>query len=60
MHSQVFKGLFQVPQPGNEPLVEGCQVVQLVDDSAHDMEQVLSLLYFCFLCVMFSAKLPAY
>lgn len=46
MHSNFFKDLFQVPQPENEPLIEGCQVVQLFHDSVRDLEQVLSHLYY--------------
>lgn len=52
MHSNLFKKLFQVPQRNNEPLIEGCQIVQLFGGSAQDMEHVLSLLYYCFMFVM--------
>ena len=44
MHSNIFKDLFDVPQPEGELLIEGCPVVHL-SDSAQDMENILSLLY---------------
>ncbi|KAF5374142.1 hypothetical protein D9615_008824 [Tricholomella constricta] len=43
-HSDVFKDMFDVPTPPNDPTVEGCQIVHLTD-SAQDVEHLLSCLY---------------
>lgn len=43
-HSPVFADLFQVPQPTNEPVVDGCPVVQ-IPDSAGDVADMLCCLY---------------
>ncbi|KAJ7634514.1 hypothetical protein FB45DRAFT_909072 [Roridomyces roridus] len=44
-HSSVFADMFSVPQPPNEPTVEGCPVVVLSGDSAKDWELLLGVLY---------------
>jgi hypothetical protein len=36
--------MFEVPQPSDEPTVEGCPVVRLTD-TAHDVEHLLNALY---------------
>ncbi|KAF5374143.1 hypothetical protein D9615_008825 [Tricholomella constricta] len=43
-HSDVFKDMFDVPQPPNEPVLEGCPIVHL-SDSAQDIELLLNALY---------------
>lgn len=43
-HSPIFADLFRVPQPTNEPTVDGCPVVQL-PDSADDVTHILAVLY---------------
>ncbi|KAJ3528880.1 hypothetical protein NMY22_g9225 [Coprinellus aureogranulatus] len=43
-HSPVFADLFKVPQPGNEPTVDGCPIVEL-HDHAEDLKHVLLMLY---------------
>ncbi|KAJ7634517.1 hypothetical protein FB45DRAFT_1141583 [Roridomyces roridus] len=43
--SPVFADMFAVPQPPNEPTVEGCPVVTLSGDSAKDWELLLGVLY---------------
>ncbi|TFK38969.1 hypothetical protein BDQ12DRAFT_735184 [Crucibulum laeve] len=43
-HSVVFHDMFLVPQPPDEPTVEGCAVVHLAD-SAEDVYHVLAALY---------------
>ncbi|KAJ7108755.1 hypothetical protein C8R44DRAFT_296725 [Mycena epipterygia] len=42
--SSVFSDMFSVPQPPNEPTVEGCPIV-LVSDGAKDWELLLEVLY---------------
>lgn len=42
--SSVFSDMFSVPQPPNEPTVEGCPVVH-VSDTAKDWEMLLEVLY---------------
>jgi hypothetical protein len=44
MHSSVFKDMFEIPQPSDEPTVEGCPVVQLCDTAA-DVECLLTSVY---------------
>ncbi|KAJ7449092.1 hypothetical protein B0H11DRAFT_2079537 [Mycena galericulata] len=44
LQSSVFADMFAVPQPPNEPTVEGCPIVQ-VSDSAKDWELLLGVLY---------------
>ena len=44
MHSTVFKDMFEMPQPSEEPTVEGCPVVKL-SDTAADVEHLLSVVY---------------
>src|SRR6266436_1743325 len=42
--SSVFRGMFTVPQPVNEVLVDGCPVVH-VSDRAQDLHHVLKALF---------------
>ncbi|KAJ7185844.1 hypothetical protein C8R46DRAFT_1207960 [Mycena filopes] len=42
--SCVFKDMFSMPQPPNEPTIEGCQIVH-VSDTAKDWELLLEVLY---------------
>ncbi|KAJ6582982.1 hypothetical protein DFH09DRAFT_1360277 [Mycena vulgaris] len=42
--SSVFSDMLSVPQPPNEPMVEGCPIV-LVSDSAKDWDLLLGFLY---------------
>ncbi|KAJ7449095.1 hypothetical protein B0H11DRAFT_2079552 [Mycena galericulata] len=44
LQSSVFADMLAVPQPPNEPTVEGCPIVQ-VSDSAKDWELLLGVLY---------------
>ncbi|KAJ7432174.1 hypothetical protein B0H11DRAFT_2127279 [Mycena galericulata] len=44
LQSSVFADIFAVPQPPNDPTVEGCPIVQ-VSDSAKDWELLLGVLY---------------
>lgn len=43
-HSSVFSDMFSVPQPPNEPTVEGCPIVH-VSDAAKDWELLFEVLY---------------
>ncbi|KAF7351396.1 hypothetical protein MSAN_01571300 [Mycena sanguinolenta] len=43
--SSVFKDMFGVPLPADEPTVEGCPIVR-VSDTAKDWEHLLELLYY--------------
>jgi len=43
-HSSVFSDMRAVPQPPDEPLVEGCPVIQL-SDSIQDLQHLLRALY---------------
>jgi hypothetical protein len=43
-HSTVFSDMFSVPQPPNEPTLEGCPIVH-VSDTAKDWELLLERLY---------------
>ncbi|KAF7370413.1 BTB domain-containing protein [Mycena sanguinolenta] len=43
-HSSVFRDMQGLPQPSNEPNVDGCPVVQLPDDPT-DIEYLLKALY---------------
>ncbi|KAJ7185849.1 hypothetical protein C8R46DRAFT_1289082 [Mycena filopes] len=43
-HSSVFRDLFSVPQPANEPTTDGCHIVHL-SDNADDWAEVLATLY---------------
>ncbi|KAJ7432200.1 hypothetical protein B0H11DRAFT_1940908 [Mycena galericulata] len=42
--SSVFADMFAVPQPPNEPSVEGCSIIH-VSDSANDWELLLDVIY---------------
>ncbi|KAJ7134291.1 hypothetical protein C8R44DRAFT_662634 [Mycena epipterygia] len=43
-HSPIFSDMRSIPQPPNQPLVEGCPIVQL-SDSIEDVEHLLRALY---------------
>ncbi|KAJ6497614.1 hypothetical protein C8R45DRAFT_983596 [Mycena sanguinolenta] len=43
-HSSVFRSLKDLPQPSNQPAVDGCPIVEL-QDSALDVEHLLTPLY---------------
>ncbi|KAJ7650044.1 hypothetical protein FB45DRAFT_886760, partial [Roridomyces roridus] len=44
LHSSFFRDLHGLPQPPNEPKIEGCPVIEL-SDSSEDVETVLKALY---------------
>jgi hypothetical protein len=44
MHSTVFKDMFGVPQPTDQPRIDGCHIVVL-SDSAEDWDEFLPMLY---------------
>ena len=44
LHSPVFKGMFPIPRPENEPLVEGCPLVHVFDDP-EDWTNLLDVMY---------------
>ncbi|KAF8989031.1 hypothetical protein BDQ17DRAFT_1393350 [Cyathus striatus] len=43
-HSSVFRDMFSVPQPYDEPTLDGCPLVHL-SDSASDIAELLEVLY---------------
>ena len=43
-YSEVFAGLFEVPQPNDESMLEGCHIVEL-HDSEKDFEDLLHAVY---------------
>ncbi|KAF7370411.1 BTB domain-containing protein [Mycena sanguinolenta] len=43
-HSSVFRDMQELPQPSDEPTVDGCPVIHLSDDPT-DMEYILNMLY---------------
>lgn len=43
-HSDVFSTLFDVPQPPNQPLIDGCPFVELYDNPL-DLAHFLKALY---------------
>ncbi|KAJ6519075.1 hypothetical protein C8R45DRAFT_950164 [Mycena sanguinolenta] len=45
LHSSVFRGMQGLPQPADQPSVDGCPVVKLSDDDSEDVEYVLNALY---------------
>ncbi|KAF7299345.1 BTB domain-containing protein [Mycena indigotica] len=45
MHSSVFRDMFTIPLPPEEPLVEGCPVVVLSGDKAVDWSHLLRAVY---------------
>ncbi|KAJ7735772.1 hypothetical protein B0H16DRAFT_1426003 [Mycena metata] len=47
--SSVFRDMFSIPQPPNEPTIEGCPIVH-VSDTAKDWELFLGMLYDPFQC----------
>lgn len=44
MHSTVFRDMFTVPQPDEQPKVEGCPIVHL-SDAARDVDCLLGAFY---------------
>ena len=42
-HSGFFAGLFTLPQPSGEVVVDGCHVVPLYDDKVEDVVDLLML-----------------
>ncbi|KAJ7037833.1 hypothetical protein C8F04DRAFT_1393496 [Mycena alexandri] len=53
-HSSVFRDMFALPLPADEPTVEGCPVVVLPGDTAQDWKLFLGVLY----PKTYSTKLP--
>ncbi|KAJ7175364.1 hypothetical protein C8R46DRAFT_890768 [Mycena filopes] len=45
MHSSVFRDMFTVPLPADEPTIEGCPVVVLSGDTAQDWAVLLAEMY---------------
>ncbi|KAJ7246349.1 hypothetical protein C8J57DRAFT_1476037 [Mycena rebaudengoi] len=45
LHSSVFRDMFTVPQPANEPLIEGCAKVSLSGDTVQDWIFLLNAMY---------------
>ncbi|KAF7297804.1 BTB domain-containing protein [Mycena kentingensis (nom. inval.)] len=45
MHSTVFRDMFSMPLPVDEPLVEGCPVVVLAGDEAEDWKHLLKVMF---------------
>ncbi|KAF7299338.1 BTB domain-containing protein [Mycena indigotica] len=45
MHSPVFRDMFSLPLPPEEPLVEGCPVVVLFGDTSEDWEYLLRAIF---------------
>jgi hypothetical protein len=45
MHSSVFRDMFMVPLPADEPTVENCPVVILTGDTAQDWTCFLGAIY---------------
>ncbi|KAF9462805.1 hypothetical protein BDZ94DRAFT_1193882, partial [Collybia nuda] len=43
-HSEIFADMFRMPQPANQPLLEGCPIVTLTD-CVTDFEDLLKALY---------------
>ena len=44
-HSEIFDGLFTLPQPSGEAVIDGCHVVQLYDDKVEDVVDLLKAVY---------------
>lgn len=44
LHSRVFKGMFPIPRPEGEPLVDGCPLVHVFDDP-EDWRNLLDVMY---------------
>ena len=44
-HSEVFAGLFTLPQPSGEALIDGCHIVPLYDDKVEDVVDLLKAVY---------------
>ncbi|KAJ6466354.1 hypothetical protein C8R45DRAFT_1172882 [Mycena sanguinolenta] len=45
MHSNVFRDMFMMPLPADEPTVEGCPVVILTGDTVEDWTHVLGAIF---------------
>ncbi|KAJ7018596.1 hypothetical protein C8F04DRAFT_1151007 [Mycena alexandri] len=45
MHSSFFRGMLGLPQPPDQPSVDGCPIIELLGDSVEDVENVLRALY---------------
>ncbi|KAJ6584609.1 hypothetical protein B0H19DRAFT_1105736 [Mycena capillaripes] len=45
MHSSVFRDMFAVPLPPDEPTVENCPIVVLPGDTSQDWVQLLGVMY---------------
>ncbi|KAJ7679111.1 hypothetical protein DFH06DRAFT_1414926 [Mycena polygramma] len=44
LHSSFFQGMMELPQPPNQPSIEGCPIIEL-SDSAEDVQHLLRALY---------------
>ena len=44
-HSEFFVGLFTLPQPSGEAIIDGCHVVPLYDDKVGDVVDLLRAVY---------------
>lgn len=44
LHSRVFEGMFPIPRPEGEPLVDGCPLVHVFDDP-EDWKNLLDVMY---------------
>ncbi|KAF7362231.1 BTB domain-containing protein [Mycena venus] len=55
-HSSVFGEMQSLPQPPDQPCVDGCPVIELPDDAAADVEHLLRVLYN--MKIMFQPVLP--
>ena len=44
-HSEFFAGLFTLPQPSGEAVIDGCHVVPLYDDKVEDVMDLLKAVY---------------
>ncbi|CAA7266013.1 unnamed protein product [Cyclocybe aegerita] len=56
-HSVVFKDMFSMPQPDEDPVFEGCPVITL-SDKAEDLKQILSVFYDNFGSMDLSKDIP--
>ncbi|KAF8178679.1 hypothetical protein K438DRAFT_1726338 [Mycena galopus ATCC 62051] len=45
LNSSFFREMQKLPQPPDQPSVDGCPVVELADDTATDVEHLLRVLY---------------
>jgi len=44
-HSEFFAGLFTVPQPSGEAVIDGCHVIPFYDDKVEDVVDLLKAVY---------------